>query len=144
MESFNKMQEKLIVNRVGSFSETKFIDKFLNNKIVDIVHQLIPFSKYILKNKKYQEIRIKLNENFDNKSFELSSMKIEVFSVMLQNLEVRKAFLKVRTVFSGIRYLMHEWQITSASVFILSLSAILSICSMSSLLFLKTVFNLNY
>lgn len=132
------------MNRVGSFSETKFIDKFLNNKIVDIVHQLIPLSNYILKNKKYQEIRIKLNENFDNRLFELSSMKIEVFSVMLQNLEIRKAFLKVRTVFSGIRYLMHEWQITSASVFILTLSAIFSICSMSSLLFLKTILNINY
>ena len=132
------------MNRVGSFSETKFIDKFLNNKIVDIVHQLIPLSNYILKNKKYQEIRIKLNENFDNRLFELSSMKIEVFSVMLQNLEIRKAFLKVRTVFSGIRYLMHEWQIGSASVFILTLSAIFSICSMSSLLFLKTILNINY
>ena len=132
------------MNRVGSFSETKFIDKFLNNKIVDIVHQLIPLSNYILKNKKYQEIRIKLNENFDNRLFELSSIKIEVFSVMLQNLEIRKAFLKVRTVFSGIRYLMHEWQITSASVFILTLSAIFSICSMSSLLFLKTILNINY
>lgn len=132
------------MNRVGSFSETKFIDKFLNNKIVDIVHQLIPLSNYILKNKKYQEIRIKLNENFDNRLFELSGMKIEVFSVMLQNLEIRKAFLKVRTVFSGIRYLMHEWQITSASVFILTLSAIFSICSMSSLLFLKTILNINY
>ncbi len=132
------------MNRVGSFSETKFIDKFLNNKIVDIIHQLIPLSNYILKNKKYQEIRIKLNENFDNRLFELSSMKIEVFSVMLQNLEIRKAFLKVRTVFSGIRYLMHEWQITTASVFILTLSAIFSICSMSSLLFLKTIFNINY
>ena len=132
------------MNRVGSFSETKFIDKFLNNKIVDIVHQLIPLSNYILKNKKYQEIRIKLNENFDNRLFELSSMKIEVFSVMLQNLEIRKAFLKIRTVFSGIRYLMHEWQIPSASVFILTLSAIFSICSMSSLLFLKTILNINY
>ena len=132
------------MNRVGSFSETKFIDKFLNNKIVDIVHQLIPLSNYILKNKKYQEIRIKLNENFDNRLFELSSMKIEVFSVMLQNLEIRKAFLKVRTVFSGIRYLMHEWQVRSASVFILTLSAIFSICSMSSLLFLKTILNINY
>jgi hypothetical protein len=71
-------------------------------------------------------------------------MKIEVFSVMLQNLEINKAYLKVRTVFTGIRYLMHEWQITSASVFILSLSAIVSIFSMSSLIFLKTILNINY
>ena len=47
------MHEKMMVNRVGSISEVKMMDKLIYNRIIEFIHSTVPFSKYILRNKSY-------------------------------------------------------------------------------------------
>jgi hypothetical protein len=43
----------MIVNRVGSISELKMMDKLIYNRIIEFIHTFVPYSKYLLKNKNY-------------------------------------------------------------------------------------------
>lgn len=139
-ESFNKHQQKLTLNRVGSLKTQTFLSGLWNGYLVDVVHFSVPGSKYLFKKQKTQKIVINLTDGLDNQKFALQTMGVDIYNSALANLKIKSATMKVSPVLSGLRYYMHHWFFTSAFIFIIGLTLAISVTIMVLLLILKIVF----
>lgn len=70
-------------------------------------------------------------------------MKIEMFSIALNQIQIKEAKLKVQTVLSGPRYLMHTYFWSTGFIFISGLTLTITASIMLVLILVKTVLTLN-
>uniref|UniRef100_A0A7S3FVB5 Uncharacterized protein n=1 Tax=Strombidium rassoulzadegani TaxID=1082188 RepID=A0A7S3FVB5_9SPIT len=122
---------------MGSLSPPSQMRDFFNRYLVDLVVYFVPSSKYFLKKKRTQEIKIRLDDQFDNSAFPVQRIKVELFKNDLKFMKVLSATVKVETVLSGLRHVMREYFFTCSISVILALSVSITFVVAALLLILK-------
>lgn len=92
---------------------------------------MVPFADYFFECDATDEVVIEIFEQFDNEFFGLQAID---FLVPNEALQFKSAKIKVKTYFTGLRYLMVEW------FFVFGLTCILSMTFASSLTLTIAVF----